>query len=92
MCLVTKKTGNIKNKEASQRYKMLVVRVRVKMYSSENISEGDCQDLLLGCKWRLKERESSRTCLDFWMVSEVPTNSQGLWNLQTQCFWVWINC
>ena len=48
MCLLTKKTGNMKNKEASQRYKMLVVRVRMKMYSSENILEGDCQDLLLG--------------------------------------------
>ena len=92
MCLITKKTGNIKNKEASQRCKMLVVRVRVKMYSSENILEGDCQDLLLGWKWRMKEREASRTCLDFWMVSKVPTNSQGLWNLQIQCFWVWINC
>lgn len=48
MCLVTKKTGNIKNKEASQRYQMLVVRVRVKMYGSESILEVDCQDLLLG--------------------------------------------
>ena len=92
MCLVTKKTGNIKNKVASQRYQILAVRVRVKMYGSENILEVDCQDLLLDWKWRMKEREASRTCLDFWMVSKVPSTSQGLWNLQTQCFWVWINC
>lgn len=84
------KTGNIKKHEASQRYKMLVVRVRVKMYSSENIWRETAKILLL-LEMEDEGKRGLRTCLDFWMVSKVPTNSAyGI--CKTQCFSVWINC